>query len=611
MKLQLVSETSKDLSYYESSSLIAKKIAEIIENRFENSKVRKYDGVMFVYLFFNYDVINNNHFEKRSDCFYIGKSSSFDSNIMHSAFFTTSSCAVLASIQEIPKDIKSVVIYYSLEVIDKYALFGNIEKKSEDNISFVTTTPKYTFEDVVINEDEKHAIFRALTIIKEKKLLFEKWQYNKIDPSSKSILCFHGAPGTGKTMCAHAVANYLGKKLLVARYSQIQSKYSGEGEKNLRRFFETAEREDAVLFIDEADTFLSKRLSSTNSNSKIYNSMSNELFQLIEDYNGCIVFASNLVTDFDPAIISRIIEPIEFKLPDYKTRTQIIKQLLPPAIPYLTPITELDFAKLASISEGFSGRDIRKATLIFLADKLYIEKELNHKKDDEILFTIDDMIIGFENVRDAKKKLNDAINHTNKVVGNFIKEEEQKLRILQVSALALWADGNIAAKERLLFEQLSKEFKIDFPINDRSKIPSLEEICKNVHLKSEKLQLIDAACRMIAFDSNCPDSEKEFLYSLLNTLGFRQTSLHLADTYIDSLIKSYNLFGHISNEVEISSCDAIDELKKEYTEGAAYYHLAEMYRDGSDFMGGIEKNQSKADYYFKLAKESGYVRRRN
>ena len=53
----------------------------------------------------------------------------------------------------------------------------------------------------------------------------------------------------------------------------------------------------------------------------------------------------------------------------------------------------------------------------------------------------------------------------------------------------------------------------------------------------------------------------------------------------------------------------LSELKKEYTEGAAYYHLAEMFRDGSDFMGGVEKCQSKADYYFKLAKESGYEQR--
>ena len=55
--------------------------------------------------------------------------------------------------------------------------------------------------------------------------------------------------------------------------------------------------------------------------------------------------------------------------------------------------------------------------------------------------------------------------------------------------------------------------------------------------------------------------------------------------------------------------DLLSELEKEYTEGAAYYHLAEMYRDGSDFMGGIEKCQSKAEYYFKLAKESGYGQR--
>lgn len=320
MRLQLISEMDKNLPIYASSQILSKKISEILEDRFSKSqKLKNSDGTLLIYLFFNYDVKDNPDVENRGRL-YIGKDKSVETSMVLESFYVTSSSALTNNIVELPSDITSVVIYYSQNVIDK----ADVLKSKEGKVSFNATKPKYTFDDVIINDDERRSILRALIMIKEKELAFDKWGYRKIDPATKSILCFHGAPGTGKTMCAHAVAQYLGKNLLIARYSQIQSKYTGEGEKNLRKYFEEAEKQDAVLFIDEADTFLSKRLSSSNSNSKIYNSMSNELYQLIEDYNGCIIFASNLITDFDPAVISRIIEPVEFKLPDKETRIKII-----------------------------------------------------------------------------------------------------------------------------------------------------------------------------------------------------------------------------------------------------------------------------------------------
>lgn len=250
---------------------------------------------------------------------FIGKSESIDSYIETSSFYTTSGCAISSNV-EIEGLVNTVFIFYSLNEINKSEIFPST--KDNAPVQYVAVEPKYSFEDVIINDDESRAIQRALTVIRDKKLIFNIWGYNKIDPATKSILCFHGAPGTGKTMCAHAVARLLGKRILIASYSQIQSKYTGEGEKNMRSYFQAAEEQDAVLFIDEADTFLSKRLPSSNANSKIYNSMSNELYQLIEEYNGCIIFASNHITDFDPAVISRIIEPIEFKIPDKEARSK-------------------------------------------------------------------------------------------------------------------------------------------------------------------------------------------------------------------------------------------------------------------------------------------------
>lgn len=601
--MQLISEMGKELPIYNSTLLLSKKISEILEDRFSKFKKLKIsDGSLLVYLFFNYSVEDNSNFEKKGNI-HIGKDKSIDSSTYLESFFATSSSALVNHITELPNDISSVIVYYSQNVIDKEAVL-NLKK---DKVVFNVTTPKYTFDDVIINEDERRAIFRALIMIKEKTLAFDKWGYRKIDPSTKSILCFHGAPGTGKTMCAHAVAWYLGKNLLIAQYSQIQSKYTGEGEKNLRRYFEEAEKQDAVLFIDEADTFLSKRLSSLNSNSKIYNSMSNELYQLIEDYNSCIIFASNHVTDFDPAVISRIIEPVEFKLPDKETRIKIIKKLLPPGIPLLNSLSDADYEKLALVSDGFSGRDIRKSMYVFIADKLYLEKQLNKKSDEEISVSIDDIMIGFENVKDSKDKLNKAINETNKKVGDFLKKEETNLRLIQIAALALWADGQIIAKEKQLFIELSQQYKIDISIDEPDSLPKLEEICSNIHAKTEKLQAIDIACRMIAFDGEYPDEEKMFVKKLANLLGYDNSEFAIVDEYIKELLTNYQTFESIASHFEISSHDALEELKKEYTEGAANFHLAELYQTGSERFGGITKDLEKAKFYFEEAKRLNFV----
>ena len=419
MKLKLISEIDEKLPLSKDANLVSVKVSKVLEDRFMSSKARNIDGTLFVYLFFNYPTDNEN-FSSLSNNLYLGKDDSVDSYIETASFYTTSSCAISNAIK-VDGVIESVFIYYSLKEVSKSDIFP--APKDETPVQYNAIEPKYSFDDVIINEDESRAIQRALTIIRDKNLIFSNWGYDKIDPATKSILCFHGAPGTGKTMCAHAVARLLGKKILIASYSKIQSKYTGEGEKNMCAYFKAAEEQDAVLFIDEADTFLSRRLPSSNANSKIYNSMSNELFQLIEDHNGCIIFASNHITDFDPAVISRIIEPIEFKIPNKEARIKIIKKLTPSNIPLLNPLSESDLDYLAEISDGFSGRDIRKSILVFMADKVYSDKYVNKISEESILFSLEDVARGFEEVKLAKKKLDDSINNVNNALNDFVKKD--------------------------------------------------------------------------------------------------------------------------------------------------------------------------------------------
>lgn len=223
------------------------------------------------------------------------------------------------------------------------------QQEDDDSVkSFEAVEPKYKLSNMILDKSTKQQLERAITLIRNQKLIFEDWGFKEIDPFTKTILCFYGAPGTGKTMCAHALATELGKKIIIASYASIESKWVGEGPKNLRKIFQDAEEQDAILFFDEADSFLSKRVQNAETGSdKHYNRMSNEMFQLLENYNGIIIFATNLVADFDKAFKSRILAFIEFTLPDEDTRARLIQVMTPRDLPMTKPLT---LAELKALS---------------------------------------------------------------------------------------------------------------------------------------------------------------------------------------------------------------------------------------------------------------------
>ena len=132
-------------------------------------------------------------------------------------------------------------------------------------------------------------------------------------PGKNRTLCkyvsLEGIPGTGKTMLAEAIAKEIGKKIIIADYGKISSKYVGETEKTLQKLFKYADEQNAVLFIDEADTLLSSRIKNAQSSSDTYvNSTRNAVLTSLNNYPGIVIFASNFTENYDNAINSRIIK---------------------------------------------------------------------------------------------------------------------------------------------------------------------------------------------------------------------------------------------------------------------------------------------------------------
>ena len=123
-------------------------------------------------------------------------------------------------------------------------------------------------------------------------------------------LCFYGPPGTGKTALAEHIAHELQRPLMIRQASDLVSKYVGETEQNMAKMFEEAETEQAVLLLDEADSFLrSRRMAERNYEV----SEVNEMLQGMERYAGVFICTTNLFQDLDEAALRRFTFKIQFK----------------------------------------------------------------------------------------------------------------------------------------------------------------------------------------------------------------------------------------------------------------------------------------------------------
>lgn len=610
IKPEIITKKTNKVPTYESK--LANDIVEIIQSRTLNSDTaRGIDSNLYVYVAI--DVITRDKmsplFSELKPKMYFAKDESLTTASEVNTFADVLKRAVLRHV-DVPSEIKACHIYVSLTKKEQADLWVNPSEASaseQEHPKFVAVEPIFALDEVVMNDDEREAIMRAITLVKERELVFDKWNFKKIDKHTKSILCFHGAPGTGKTMAAHGVANYLGKKILIGSYAQIESEFVGVGAKNLKAFFECASEQDAVLFIDEADTFLSKRLPSSNESAKHYNSMSNELYQLIESFNGCIIFASNHITDFDPAVISRIIEPVEFKLPDESTRKQILNNMMQEEFPIEDGKNDELLSLLAEQTEGFSGRDLRKALLIANASAAYKLKVVKGLEDEQIVIPKQLLLDSFTEVKKAKDTLDSAMGKdtTSNLLSAYVYKKQSETRYLQMAAHTLLADGIVDTKEKALFEELSSMIQITVPLV-KEELPSVEDICKEATSKEERIRLLDVVIRMSVCDHKIHKTEDHLIIKVADLIGFKNSEMPSVLQYSQNLKRSYEEWAQITNLLGMSDEDILDELKNEYTEGAAYFHLAKMYQTGISPFSNISINVEKAKKYFVKAQELGF-----
>ena len=253
----------------------------------------------------------------------------------------------------------------------------SVEKKSEKKIDFFPIEPKYSFDDIILPASVKDEILNVAESQQNSKLVFEEWNLQAVYKTSRCVgINFYGASGTGKTMAAHAVAKYLGRKLLIVNYADVESKYVGDTPKNIQQAFKTAKESNSILFFDEADAILSKRVTNMNNATDVsVNQTRSVMLMLMNDYQDFIIFATNFITNYDPAFMRRISTHIEFKLPDLDCRKKLWAHYILPTMP-----NNIDVEEIAEKYDGISGSDISNAVLMAAfkaarSDPKFVQKE--------------------------------------------------------------------------------------------------------------------------------------------------------------------------------------------------------------------------------------------
>jgi AAA+ superfamily predicted ATPase len=130
-----------------------------------------------------------------------------------------------------------------------------------------------------------------------------------IAKSQSCRMCFYGPPGTGKTAYGYWLADYLGKPLVIKRASDLLSKWVGDNEKNIAAAFREAEQDNAILLIDEVDSFLQDRRHAQRSWEL---SGVNEMLTQMESYQGIFIASTNLMSSLDSAALRRFDLKVSF-----------------------------------------------------------------------------------------------------------------------------------------------------------------------------------------------------------------------------------------------------------------------------------------------------------
>lgn len=287
------------------------------------------------------------------------------------------------------------------------SVFGGGEKHFEK-----ATKSNVTFKDIRGLDEEIHEVAEIVDFIKNPE------KYRALGAKVPKGVLLDGAPGTGKTLLAKAIAGEADISFIATSGSSFVEKYVGVGASRVRSLFEEARKNaPCIIFIDEIDAVGAKRDDGGG-----YSEHNQTLEQLLAEMDGftertniVVIAATNRLSSLDPALIrpGRFDRKITVHLPDRKGREEILK-LHGANKPFDETVR---FDKVAYNTAGFSG-----ASLENLLNEAALVAARKSKK------TISD-----EDINEAMMKIQVGLKKS----GRVISEKERRLTAVHESGHAL------------------------------------------------------------------------------------------------------------------------------------------------------------------------------
>merc|ERR550514_2707782 len=207
------------------------------------------------------------------------------------------------------------------------AVVGVLQDDADPMVSVMKLdkAPKESYADIGGLEDQIQEIKESVELP-----LTHPEYYEEMGIRAPKGVILYGAPGTGKTLLAKAVANSTSATFLRVVGSELIQKYLGDGPKLVRELFRVAEEHaPSIVFIDEIDAVGTKRYDSNSGGEREIQRTMLELLNQLDGFDSRgdvkVIMATNRIDSLDPALLrpGRIDRKIEFPLPDIKTKRRI------------------------------------------------------------------------------------------------------------------------------------------------------------------------------------------------------------------------------------------------------------------------------------------------
>jgi transitional endoplasmic reticulum ATPase len=232
--------------------------------------------------------------------------------------------------------------------------------------------------------------------------------FKKANTHSPKGILLYGAPGTGKTLLAKAVANESGVNFISVKGPSLISKYVGESERGIREVFKKAKQASpTILFFDEIDSLVPKRSESSTDAHVTERVISQFLTEMdgIEELKGVVVLAAtNRLDLIDPALLrsGRFDLLFELPTPDEETRLSIFEIHTKNKPLY----KDVDLRTLAKKTDGLVGADIQwlcqRASMNAIRKFIKGKKDAVNARSKELVITCDDFEAALRSIQSGR-----------------------------------------------------------------------------------------------------------------------------------------------------------------------------------------------------------------